>query len=101
MTPAANCGQRTCYKAGNKNFAVGAVGGPTDIVLIVYFIVRFSLKLVYFVDLICCQAMVLDRSQDVPVAFIRLMISMLLDTACDTNIFLFYNNLNNYLLKCD
>ena len=21
MTPAANCGQRTCYKAGNKNFA--------------------------------------------------------------------------------
>ena len=68
---------------------------------IVSFIVRVSLKLVYFVDLICCQAMVLDRSQDVPVAFIRLMISMLLETACDTNIFLFYNNLTNYLLKCD
>ena len=67
------------------------VGGPTDIVLIVSFNVRVSLKLVYFVDLICCQAMVLDRSQDVPVAFIRLMISMLLETACDTNIFLFYN----------
>ena len=61
------------------------VGGPTDIVLIVSFIVRDSIKLVYFVDLICCQAMILDRSQDVPVAFIRLMISMLLETACDTN----------------
>ena len=47
------------------------VGGPTDIVLIVSFIVRDSLKLVYFVDLIGCQAMILDRSQDVPVAFIR------------------------------
>ena len=51
------------------------VGGSTDIVLIVSFIVRDSLKLVYFVDLIGCQAMILDRYQDVPVAFILLKVN--------------------------
>ena len=51
------------------------IGGATDIVLIVSFIVRDSLKLVYFVDLIGCQAMILDRSQDVPVPFILLKVN--------------------------
>ena len=62
------------------------VGGATDIVLIVSFIVRDSLKLVYFVDLIGCQTMILDRSQDVPVAFIRLKVNQEQSTENKLNI---------------
>ena len=40
---------------------------------------------------VCVVIVQCSRPEDVPVAFIWLMISMLLKTACDTNIFLFYN----------